>query len=140
MAKNYGFLGFGKRRDDSTRRPFLESGTVTQFIIVVAIGIALVSILAGIAGIWYPQVQGVQQQVGMGLLILIIFASIFVPFTLIRRQFTNFTTREFIFVILAIGMLIFLLVITPKLFNLPEIFTVARLELVQTTQSILGFP
>ena len=139
MTKNYGLFGFGRKRDEP-RRPFLESGTVTQFIVVVAIGIALLSIIAGIVAIWYPQAGEIQTQVGKGLLVLIIIASIFVPFTLIRRQFTGFTGTDFVFVMLAVGMLIFLLVVAPKLFNLPEVFTVARLELVETTQSILGFP
>lgn len=137
--KNYGFLGFGKK-SDRTGEPFLSQNSVTSFIIVVAIGIALLSIIAGIVGIWYPQFSGVQKQVGIGLLILIIIASIFIPFTLIRRQFTGFKGSDFVFMMLAVGVLIFLLVITPKLFNLPEIFTVAKLQLKQTTQSILGLP
>lgn len=139
--KNYGLFGFGKQRpprDPNSR--FLGETSVTSFIIVVAIGIALLSIIAGIVAIWYPQVSGVQQQVGLGLLVLMIIASIFIPFTLIRRQFVGFRGSDFVFMMLAIGVLVFLLVVTPKLFNLPSIFTVAKLQLAQTTQSILGFP
>ena len=73
MTKNYGLFGFGRKRDEP-RRPFLESGTVTQFIVVVAIGIALLSIIAGIVAIWYPQAGEIQTQVGKGLLVLIIIA------------------------------------------------------------------
>lgn len=137
--RNYGFLGFGKKSEYS-RPSLLESNTTTQFIIVVAIGIALVSIIAGIIGIFYEPAAAIQKQVGMGILVLILIAAIFVPFTLIRRQFTNFTGKDFIFIMLAVGVLVFLLVVTPKLFNLPEIFTVSRLELAQTTQSMLGYP
>lgn len=141
MAKNYGFFGFGKQRTQRDPRDrFLYEPNVTNFIVVVAIGIALVSIISGIVGIWYAQAAAINQQVGMGLLVLIIITAIYVPFILVRRQFMNFTAKEYLFVILAIGVLIFLLVITPKLFNLPELFSTARLELVQSTQSILGFP
>lgn len=140
--RNYGFLGFGKKSQRDPESQITHQNKIIQFVIVVAIGIALVSIIAGVVSIWYPKISGVTQQVGKGILILIIIAAVLIPFTLIRRQFVGFrsTGTDLFFIILAVGVLIFLLVVTPKLFNLPEIFTVSRLDLAQITQSLLGFP
>ena len=142
MNRNYGFLGFGKKSPRDPESKITHESKIVQFIIVVAIGIALVSMIAGVISIWYPQISGVTQQIGMGVLILILIAAVLIPFTLIRRQFIGYPTKgtDLFFIILAVGVLIFLLVVTPKLFNLPEIFTVSRLELAQITQSLLGFP
>lgn len=137
MTKNYGFLGFGKKRPEGMpKRPF----DLTQFLIVTVIGIVLISILAGIVGIWYTEFGEVQKQIATGVLLLVILVSALIPIILIRRGFAGFRAQDFIFVILTVGVLIFLLVVTPKLFNLPELFTVARLEITDMTQSILGFP
>ena len=141
MARNYGLFGFGKKRPEGMpRRPFLEAGNVTQFAAVVVIGIVLISIISGIVGIWYEEASKITQQVALGVLLLVILLAALIPFMLIRRSFAGFQPADFVFIILSVGVLIFLLVVTPKLFNLPEIFTVSRLELVDMTQAILGFP
>ncbi len=104
---------------------------VTKFLIITAIAIVLVSILTGIIGIWNEQVAQVSKQIGLGVLLLVVMAAVIIPFMIIRRQLkgVGLTTKDLIFIMLVIGLVVFLMIVLPNLFNLPKAFSIAHLQL-----------
>jgi len=105
---------------------------ITQVLLITVIAIVLVSIISGIIGIWVDEFAQVSKQVGLGVLLMVVMAAVLIPFMLIRRQLKSgagVTAKDFIFVMLVVGLVIFLMIAVPNIFNLPAPFSVAQLQL-----------
>ncbi len=121
---------FSKREPREHKTPF----DLSFILIITVVSIVVINILAGIIGIWYTQFQQVSQQISLGVLLLIIMAGVALAFMLVTRQWSEFTTKNLVLLMITVGLIVFLMIVFPKLYNLPQIFSTAKLELM----SVLG--
>ena len=125
-------MGFFKKSGGVPRGPF----DLNKFLIITGVAIVLTNIIAGILGIWIPDLAEVSRQIAMGMLLFVVAAAVIIPFTLIRYGTVGvgIQTRDLVLIMLVIGLVIFLMIVIPNIFNLPKPFSVAQIGL----QSMFG--
>ncbi len=106
-------------------RPF----GLSAFVIMTVVAIITFNVISGLIGIL------TSQQMEVRVLLLIVAAAVIIPFMVIQRAITGVwyitveSSKDLMFVLLSFGFVLFLMSLLPSLFNLPEIFSAALINL-----------
>jgi len=127
-------MAFFRKKTATTPRP---PWNVQNFILAVVVGLVLVNIFLRVAGVWNTKFLEAATQMTLGALYLIIIAGAALALAVTKRLFfsqsdVRLSKSDFVFIILAFGIIVFLMIYVPKLFNIPGIFSVAYNQLQST--------
>lgn len=134
-----GLFGLGKNEDKGEL--FFKRGlpdyNVKTFLILAVVSIILLHILASVLGIYFKPFQDIGTKLGQGFLLLTIGVAVLVAFAFAYNKFKGdeFTPQDLVFLIVLAGGVIALVYFLPTI--VPDIFSVARLELANNIQAVL---